>query len=110
MFFRQILNDTTACASYVFGCKTHSTFAVVDPHIDLVDDYIAVADAQGAPIVAVMDTHVHADHVSGLAELVRRTGATAYLPVGAGVEFEHVALADRERVVESSRQRGSTTS
>lgn len=94
MFFRQLLNDSTACASYVFGCKTHPQFAVVDPHVDLVDDYIALADAQGAPIVAVLDTHVQADHVSGMPELVRRTGATAYLPEGAGVDFEHVALAD----------------
>jgi hydroxyacylglutathione hydrolase len=99
MFFRQLLNDRTACASYLFGCKTHSQFAVVDPHIDLVDDYIAAAQAQGAPIVAVLDTHVHADHVSGLPELARRTGATAYLPAGSGVSFDHVALEDRERLV-----------
>ena len=38
MYFRQLLNDESACASYLFGCKTHSKFAVVDPHIDLVDD------------------------------------------------------------------------
>jgi glyoxylase-like metal-dependent hydrolase (beta-lactamase superfamily II) len=67
---------------------------VVDPHVDLVDDYIARAEAQGIPIVAVFETHVQADHVSGLPELVERTGATAYLPAGADVEFEHVALND----------------
>ena len=94
MFFRQLLNDETACASYVFGCKTKSKFAVVDPHIDLVDDYIGVAEAQGIPIVAVFETHVQADHVSGLPALVERTGATAYLPTGAGVAFDHVAVAD----------------
>src|SRR3954452_19305346 len=94
MFFRQLLNDETACASYLLGCKTHSQFAVVDPHVDLVDDYIGLAEAQGIPIVAAFETHVQADHVSGLPELVRRTGATAYLPEGAGVEFEHVPLAD----------------
>jgi len=99
MFFRQLLNDSTACASYVLGCKTHSKFAVVDPHVDLVDDYVALADAQGIPIVAVLETHVQADHVSGLPELVRRTGATAYLPEGAGVDFEHVPLADGAKVV-----------
>jgi hydroxyacylglutathione hydrolase len=99
MFFRQLLNDSTACASYLFGCKTHSKLAVVDPHVDLVDDYIAVAEAQGAPIVAVLDTHVHADHVSGVAELARRTGAVAYLPAGSGAEFEHVPLADGEKVI-----------
>jgi hydroxyacylglutathione hydrolase len=98
MFFRQLLNDDTACASYLLGCKTVGEFAVVDPHIDLVDDYVALAEAQGARIAAVFDTHVQADHVSGLPELVIRTGATAYLPQGAGVEFEHHPLADNEVV------------
>jgi hydroxyacylglutathione hydrolase len=98
MFFRQLLNDETACASYLLGCKTKARFAVVDPHVDLVDDYIALAEAQGIPIVAVLETHLQADHVSGLPALVERTAATAYLPAGSGVEFEHVALADGEIV------------
>src|ERR671930_1335638 len=98
MFFRQFLYDETACASYLVGCKTHSVFGVVDPHADLVDDYIAAAGTQGARIAAVLETHVQADHVSGLPELVERTGARAYLPAGADVEFEHVALADGELV------------
>jgi hydroxyacylglutathione hydrolase len=98
VFFRQLLNDETACASYLLGCKTHSTFAVIDPHIDLVDEYVASAEAQGAAIVAVLETHVQADHVSGLPALVARTGATAYLPEGAGVEFDHHPLADGEVV------------
>jgi hydroxyacylglutathione hydrolase len=98
MFFRQLLNDETACASYLFGCKTKARFAVVDPHIDLVDEYIALAEAQGIPIVAILETHLQADHVSGLPALVERTGATAYLPAGSGVEFEHMALEDDEIV------------
>ena len=98
MFFRQLLNDDTACASYLLGCATHGQFAVVDPHVDLVDDYIALAEAQGVPIVAVLETHVQADHVSGLPALVERTGATAYLPEGAAVAFEHHALADGDLV------------
>ena len=98
MFFRQLLNDETACASYLLGCKSRAKFAVVDPHVHLVDEYIRLAEAQGIPIVAVFETHVQADHVSGLPELVARTGATAYLPAGAGVDFEHVPLADGEVV------------
>jgi hydroxyacylglutathione hydrolase len=98
IYFRQILNDDTACASYLLGCKTQRQFAVVDPHADLVDEYVALAEAQGVPIVAVLETHVQADHVSGLPELVARTGATAYLPEGAGVDFEHHPLADDEVV------------
>ncbi len=98
MLFRQVLNNDSACASYIFGCKSKGRLAVVDPHADLVDDYVRIAEAQGGPIVAVLETHVQADHVSGLPELVERTGATAYLPDGAGVEFEHVALADGDTV------------
>ncbi len=96
MYFRQLLNDETACASYLLGCKTHGTFAAVDPHVDLVEKYIELAEAQGAAIVAVLETHVQADHVSGLPELVALTGATAYLPQGAGVEFDHHPLGDGE--------------
>ena len=98
MYFRQLLNDDTACASYLLGCKSKSQFAVVDPHADLVEQYVALAEAQGIPIVAVFETHVQADHVSGLPELVARTGATAYLPAGADVEFDHVALDDGQLV------------
>jgi len=98
VYFRQLLNDETACASYLFGCKTHSQLAVVDPHVDLVADYIELAAKQGAPIVAVFETHVQADHVSGLPQLVERTGATPYLPADAEVDFPHHPLADREVV------------
>jgi glyoxylase-like metal-dependent hydrolase (beta-lactamase superfamily II) len=98
VFFRQRLYDETACASYLLGCLTRSELAVVEPHVDLVDEYVAVSEAHGAPIVAVLDTHVQADHVSGTAKLVARTGATAYLPEGAGVDFEHHPLKDGEVV------------
>jgi hydroxyacylglutathione hydrolase len=98
VYFRQLLNDETACASYLFGCKSKEKFAVVDPHVDLVDNYIELAEAQGIPIVAVFETHLQADHVSGLPPLVERTGATAYVPTDAGVDFQHVALRDRETV------------
>jgi hydroxyacylglutathione hydrolase len=98
MYFRQLLNDETACASYLFGCKSKQKFAVVDPHTDLVDAYVALAEAQGIPIAAVFETHVQADHVSGLPQLIERTGATPYLPAAAGVEFDHVALDDGEVV------------
>jgi len=96
MLFRPFLNEEGSCASYLFGCGSQGKLAVVDAHVDLVDGYLATASALGSPIVAVFETHVQADHVSGLGPLVERTGAAAYLPAGAGVDFEHVALADGE--------------
>jgi len=98
MFFRQFLNDETACASYLFGCNSAGELAVVDPHADLVDDYATAADAQGSRIAAVLETHVQADHFSGLPELVERTGARAYLPARSGAGFDHHPLADGELV------------
>jgi hydroxyacylglutathione hydrolase len=98
VLFRQFLNEDTACASYLLGCKSRGALAVVDPHAGLVDEYVALAEAHGMPIVAVLETHVQADHVSGLPALVERTGANAYLPAGAGVEFEHHPLADGDVV------------
>jgi hydroxyacylglutathione hydrolase len=98
MVLRPFLYAPGSCASYLFGCTTHGQLAVVDPHLELVDDYVAAARSIGSPIMAVFETHVQADHVSGLPALVEQTGATAYLPAGAGVDFEHVALTDGEVV------------
>jgi hydroxyacylglutathione hydrolase len=98
MLLRPFLLEETSCASYLFGCLTHSKLAVVDPHIELVEDYVLAAEAIGAPIVALFETHVQADHVSGLPALVERTGAIGYLPASAGVEFEHTALDDGDIV------------
>jgi hydroxyacylglutathione hydrolase len=98
MILRTFLHEPGSCASYLFGCGTHGKLAVVDAHAELVEEYVGTATRLGAPIVAVFESHVQADHVSGLPLLVERTGAVAYLPAGAGVEFEHVALEDSDVV------------
>ena len=98
MILRQFVVLETACASYLFGCTTHEKLAVVDPHLSLVEEYLSAAEQIGSPIVAVFETHVQADHVSGLPELIARTGATGYLPAEAGVAFDHEALGDGDLV------------
>src|SRR2546427_11481700 len=96
MVLRPFLNDAGSCASYLFGCTTHGTLAVVDPHADLVADYVAAAAAIGSPITAGFETHVQADPPSGPPALVERTGAAADLPPRAGVGVEAVPLRDGE--------------
>ena len=98
MILRPFLVESTSCASYLFGCTSLDQLAVVDPHVDLVEHYLEASAAIGSPIVAVFETHVQADHVSGLPALVARTGATAYLPEHAGVDFDHRELADGDVV------------
>lgn len=94
MVFRAFLYEPTSCASYLFGCPTVGKLAVIDPHAELVDAYLEEAERIGAPIAGVFETHVQADHVSGLPALVEATGAAAYLPVAANVDFPHEELAD----------------
>jgi len=98
MLLRPFLNDQGSCASYLFGCTSHRKLAVVDPHADFVDAYLAAAEEIGSPLVAVFETHVQADHISGLPEIVEATGATAYLPAAAEVDFPHAELADGDVV------------
>jgi glyoxylase-like metal-dependent hydrolase (beta-lactamase superfamily II) len=99
MILRPFLHAPTSCASYLFGCTTHGALAAVDTHASLVQDYVAEAERAGAPIVAVFETHIQADHISGMAALVEQTGATAYLPAGSGATFEHHPLVDGQEVV-----------
>jgi glyoxylase-like metal-dependent hydrolase (beta-lactamase superfamily II) len=98
MIFRQILHPATGCASYVFGCTGKKALAVVDPHAAHVDDYLAVAATADAPIVAIVETHVQADHLSGAPELARRTGATIYLHEAADVGFRHADLHEGDEI------------
>jgi glyoxylase-like metal-dependent hydrolase (beta-lactamase superfamily II) len=98
MIFRQILHPATGCASYVFGCTGKRAFAVVDPHHEHVEEYLAIAQLAQSPIVAIIETHVQADHLSGAPELAARTGAPVYLHEAAEVTFAHRALHDGDEV------------
>ena len=99
MIFRQILHPATGCASYIFGCTGKKALAVVDPHLDHVDDYLVVAAEAQSPIVAILETHVQADHLSGAPILAERTGAPIYLHETADVSFPHRSLHDGEEII-----------
>jgi len=74
MIFRQFLHADPVAASYLFGCGGHAACAVVDP-LDDVDLYVRTAAETRMQIRYVVDTHVHADHVSGARILASRVGA-----------------------------------
>jgi|FLYN01.1.fsa_nt_gi glyoxylase-like metal-dependent hydrolase (beta-lactamase superfamily II) len=94
MIFRQILHPETGCASYVFGCTGKRKLAVVDPHLDHLDDYLAVAHQVNSPIVAIFETHIQADHLSGAQMLAERTGAPIYLQAMSSVQFPFLPVHD----------------
>jgi glyoxylase-like metal-dependent hydrolase (beta-lactamase superfamily II)/rhodanese-related sulfurtransferase len=91
MFFREVLNEDLSCASYVVGDGGEA--AVIDPKWE-VEDYLKIAEDNGFRISHVLETHNHADHVSGRGRLVEATGATIHISKDAGVEYEHAPLED----------------
>ncbi|HQR44994.1 MAG TPA: MBL fold metallo-hydrolase [Thermoanaerobaculia bacterium] len=95
MEFKQFYLGCLAHASYLIGSKGEA--AVVDPQRD-VDLYLQEADARGLEIRWVLETHLHADFVSGHRELAARTGATIVFGRRAGAAFPHRAAADGEEI------------
>lgn len=94
MIFRQILHPATGCASYIFGCTGKAKLAVVDPHLEHIADYLTISQQANSPIVAIFETHVQADHLSGAPQLAAQTGAPIYLHESAEVAFDFVPLKD----------------
>jgi hydroxyacylglutathione hydrolase len=95
MYFKQFYLGCLAHASYLIGSDGEA--AVVDPRRD-VDSYIEEARAQGLEIRHVIETHLHADFVSGHRELAHRTGAKIYFGAKAGAKFEHVPVRDGDEI------------
>ena len=94
MYFKQIVKEDLGCASYIVGCTSAGVCAVVDPRLDMVEDILTLADAKGMKIAAVIETHNHADHVSGHGDIARRTGANIYVHEKAQVAYPHKNLQD----------------
>jgi hydroxyacylglutathione hydrolase len=88
MILKRFYDEKLAQASYLIGCAATGDAVVVDPCRDI-DPYLRTAEAEGLEIRHVTETHIHADFVSGLNELVARTGATAYLSNEGGPDWSY---------------------
>ena len=95
MYFKQFYLGCLAHASYLIGSEGEAV--VVDPQRD-VDQYLDEAEAQGLRIKYVIETHLHADFVSGHRELAARTGAEIVFGKEAGATFPHRAVRDGDEI------------
>src|ERR1700722_13344821 len=90
---------------FYLSCLAHASYmvssegvaAVIDPQRD-VDIYVDAAAAKGLKIEHIIETHLHADFVSGHLELAERTGARIYLGAGSGASFPHIAVSDGDSI------------
>jgi hydroxyacylglutathione hydrolase len=93
MIFRQITHDDLGCASYLIGDERAGVAAVVDPRLEI-DEYLELARYRAVTIDHVLETHNHADHVSGHGRLVAATGAVIHIHREAGADYEHEPFDD----------------
>jgi glyoxylase-like metal-dependent hydrolase (beta-lactamase superfamily II)/rhodanese-related sulfurtransferase len=93
MIFRQITHDDLGCASYLLGDEDAGLAAVVDPKLDI-EEYLALARYMGVRIAHVLETHTHADHVSGHGRLAAATGATIRVHRSTAPDYEHEPFDD----------------
>jgi glyoxylase-like metal-dependent hydrolase (beta-lactamase superfamily II) len=88
MIFRQIAHEDLGCASYLVGDEDAGVAAVVDPRLEI-GEYLRLARYLGVSIEHILETHNHADHVSGHGRLASATGARIHVHAGAAAEYEH---------------------
>jgi glyoxylase-like metal-dependent hydrolase (beta-lactamase superfamily II)/rhodanese-related sulfurtransferase len=93
VIFRQLVNEDLGCASYLIGDEQAGVAAVVDPKLDI-DDYLRLARYLGVHIEHILETHNHADHVSGHGRLVAATGATIHVNRLASPDYAHEPFDD----------------
>ena len=91
MYLEQFFINGLGCASYIIGCEGAGIAAVIDPDRDI-RKYLDAAEAHHLTITHIIETHLHADHVSGNVDLAEHTGADIYVHTGANAEFEHKPL------------------
>jgi glyoxylase-like metal-dependent hydrolase (beta-lactamase superfamily II)/rhodanese-related sulfurtransferase len=93
VIFRQIVHDDLGCASYFVGDDDAGVAAVVDPRFEI-DVYLDLARYLSVRIEHVLETHNHADHVSGHGRLAAATGATIHVHRDAGVAYAYEPFED----------------
>ncbi len=94
MLLERIYDEDLAQASYLIGCQRKGEAVVVDARRDI-NVYRELAAANGMKIVAVTETHIHADFLSGTRELAAATGATAYVSGEGGLDWQYGFEAER---------------
>ena len=93
MIFRQITHDDLGCASYLIGDEKAGVAAVVDPRFEI-DEYLELARYFHVRIEHILETHNHADHLSGHGRLAAATGAVIHIHREAAAEYDHDPIDD----------------
>jgi hydroxyacylglutathione hydrolase len=108
VLFRQVLHPDLGCASYVIADTAAGVGAVVDPKWDIAE-YLELARGHGFRIEHVIETHNHADHMSGRHRLVAATGASCWVHPLADAQYPHTPFADGAEIALGGSRCGRCT-
>ena len=97
MRFKQFVDADLGCASYLIGDEEAGVAVVVDPSY-AIEQYLEEADRSGVRLVAVLETHTHADHLSGHGRLALEHGLPVHIHPIAAVEYPNEPLADGQEL------------
>ena len=99
MIFRQLFEPAASAYTYLLGCETTREAVLIDPVLETVDRDLALLDELGLTLKYTIETHLHADHVTGASRLREKTGAKVALPEASGADGSDLAVREGEPIV-----------
>jgi glyoxylase-like metal-dependent hydrolase (beta-lactamase superfamily II)/rhodanese-related sulfurtransferase len=98
MLFRQLYDSVSSTYSYLIASRRGGEALIIDPVLERVDRYIQLLRELDLKLVKAVDTHVHADHITGLGELRNRTECITIMGEHSGVDVVSMRVADGDRI------------
>ena len=98
MIFRQLFDTTSCTYTYIISSGIGREALIIDPVIEHTDEYIKVLEKLNLKLVKVIDTHIHADHITGLNELNKRTNCTRIMGEKSKSEVIDLKIKDNEKI------------
>ena len=96
MIFRQLFDSVSSTYTYLIGSRAGGEALIIDPVLEKVDSYIKLLEQLDVKLVKVIDTHIHADHISGIAELRDRTNCITIMGDSTKADVVSMRVADNE--------------
>ena len=98
MIFRQLFEPQASAYTYLIGCEETREAALIDPVLETVERDLALLGELGLTLKYTLETHIHADHVTGAARLRGETGSKAAVPEKSGADHVDVAVREGEPI------------
>ena len=98
MIFNQLFDDKSSTYTYIISSGKGREALIIDPVIEHTKKYIKILDDLKLKLVKVIDTHIHADHISGLNELNERTNCVRIMGEGSESEVIDIKVKDNEKI------------